>query len=117
MSILCKTVPTDRSRNRDYSGSAREQPRQSQLGHADTHFERHFFGYVPNDDRYAKHARPLSGTPAALSCDELEAAGNPANHKGLHDAAGMDGAGKLVQRFFTKARAGLIGARINQINV
>jgi len=35
----------------------------------------------------------------------------------LNDAARMDGAGKLVQRFFTEACTRLIGAGIDQINV
>jgi hypothetical protein len=81
------------------------------------HFQGHFLRHVPNYDWHAKQARTLSRTPAALSCNELEAAGNFANHERLHDAAGMDGAGKLVQRFFAEAGTRLIGARINQINV
>jgi hypothetical protein len=47
----------------------------------------------------------------------LEAAGNSADNQRLHDTAGMDGAGELVERFLAEACARLIGARVNQINV
>src|SRR5271155_519619 len=81
------------------------------------HLQRHFLRDVADDDRNAEQARALRRTPAALTGDQLEAAGNSADDERLNDAAGMDGASKLVERCFAEARARLIGARVNQINV
>jgi len=77
------------------------------------HLQRHLLRDISDDDRNTEQARALRCAPAAFAGDQLEAAGNPADHERLNDAAGMNGASKLVERFFAEAGTRLIGARVN----
>ena len=81
------------------------------------HLQRHLLRDIADDDRNAEQAGALRRSPAAFAGDQLEAPGDPADHQRLHDAAGMNRARKLVESFFAEARARLIGARVNQVDI
>jgi hypothetical protein len=81
------------------------------------HLHRHTLGYVADDDGHSMHLSALRGTPAALACNQLITLALLADDERLHDAAGTDGLSEFIERVFAEARARLIRARIDQVNV
>ena len=83
----------------------------------ESHLHCHTFGYVADDDGYAVQLCALCGAPTAFAGDELVAASAAAHDERLDDAAGADRLGKLLESLFAEARAGLVRARLDQVNV
>src|SRR5579863_7203484 len=79
--------------------------------------QRHLQRDVSDYDWDTEQARALRCAPAAFAGDQLKAASNSADDERLNDATGMDGASKLVQRFFAEAGTRLVRAWINQVNI
>jgi hypothetical protein len=59
----------------------------------------------------------LGGTPAALASDQLMAGADSSNDKWLNNSTRPYRASQFLESLLPKARARLIGARINQIDV
>jgi hypothetical protein len=59
----------------------------------------------------------LSGAPTAFAGDKLVTAGVAADDEGLNDSARANRLGELLQSLLAEARAGLVGAWLDQVNV
>jgi hypothetical protein len=81
------------------------------------HLHRHTFGYVADDDGYAVQLCALCGAPATFASDELIAGGVAADNERLDDPTRANRLGELLQCLFAEARAGLVGARLDQVNI
>lgn len=81
------------------------------------HFECEFFGNIAQDDWHTTEASALGGAPTALTRDQLKTIGNFSDDERLDDAARLNRARKFVERFFAEARARLIGARVDEIDI
>ena len=81
------------------------------------HFERHFLRHVADDYRNACELSPLSGAPAAFPGDQLIAAPIRRTTSGWTMPLRSNRARKLVESLFAEARARLIGAGVNQVDI
>jgi hypothetical protein len=81
------------------------------------HLHCHTFRYVAHDDGYAVQLCALGRAPATFAGDKLIAAGAAAHNERLNDAARTDRLRELFQGLFAEARARLIGARLDQVDV
>lgn len=81
------------------------------------HLKREFLGYLANDNGHTRQRGPLGGAPASLAGDQLVAKADSPHDERLDDTACADRTGQLLESLFAKARARLIGARIDEIDI
>jgi hypothetical protein len=80
-------------------------------------FQRLLVGNFPQNDGHAQELRTLRGAPSPLSGDELISRSDLSRDQRLYDSAHADGLREFLERRFREVCAGLIRARVDQINV
>ena len=81
------------------------------------HLKRELLGNLANNHGNASERRALGGAPAAFAGDQLVAKTDPPDDKGLDDSTRADRASQFLKRLLAKARARLIGAGIDEIDI
>jgi hypothetical protein len=81
------------------------------------HLERKFLRDLADNHGNARQRRPLRGAPAAFAGDQLVAKADPSDDERLNDPACTDRAGELFESLFAKARAWLIRAGIDEVDI
>jgi hypothetical protein len=59
----------------------------------------------------------LRSPPTPLASNQLIAISHRSHHDWLNNSAGLNGARQLIQSFFAKSRAWLVGTWLDQVNV
>jgi len=81
------------------------------------HFEGELFGHSADHDGHALQRRALRGAPTPLAGNQLIAGTDFADNKRLDNPARLNRASELIEGLLTEARARLVRAGIDQIDV